>query len=93
MTIAYKTDDLTAEDTYTDAVKMFDLFNVSITGTWNGTLTLQRSFDGGTTWVDVKTYTQNAQERGLEPEYDVYWRIGFKAGAFTSGSATCRISQ
>jgi hypothetical protein len=73
-------------------------YNWTATGTWAGTLTLQRSFDGPTSgFTDVSTISSNgtlASSTGGSsgtPDLDnaICWeRIGFKAGAYTSGSAT-----
>jgi hypothetical protein len=84
---------VTAENQFTDSVELYAYFNVSISGTWTATITAQRSFDKGSTWFDVKTWTANVQEYGLEPEKGVYYRIGVKSGAFTNGAAVLRISQ
>lgn len=69
-----------------------------VTGTWVGTLTLQRSFDGPTSgFVDVSTTTSNGTVSsstggtGGTPDLDnaIAWeRIGFKGGNYTSGNAT-----
>ncbi len=68
----------------------------TISGTFVGTLTLQRSFDGPDSgFTDVSTIaaagTINSQTgTGGTPNLDnvIAWeRIGFKAGAYTSGSA------
>ena len=86
---------ITASDQFTDPVKLRGYFNVSISGTWEGTLTVQRSFDLGDTWHDVDTFTVNTEEYGLEPEHSnvVYYRIGAKSDAFTSGSCVLRLSN
>lgn len=81
-----------AQNTFTDAVSLHGHYNVSVSGTFTATVTLQRSFDGST-WLDVKTYTSGAQEVGLEPEYGVVYRIGIKTGAYTSGTAVLRLSR
>ena len=91
MSNAVQTASLTLQNTFTTPQKCFGLFNISISGTWGGTLTLQRSFDA-TTYLDVKTYTTNAEERGLEPEQDVYYRLGFKTGSSPTGTAVLRVS-
>ena len=67
-------------------------FNVSISGTWAGTITLQRSFDGQN-WYDVWQFTANDQKVGDDPEENIHYRLGFKTGDYTSGSALVRISQ
>lgn len=64
-------------------------FTVAMSGTWTATVTLQRSFDEGSTWVDFETYTTNTNKTvtdGLAEE--VYYRIGIKTGDYTSGTAS-----
>jgi hypothetical protein len=91
---------LSASDTYTDTIRVNGVdagrvFTVVITGTWTGTLTLQRSFDSETTgFTDVTTWTGN-----VTTSYDdtldnsiVWYRIGFKPAAYGSGSATASLS-
>lgn len=82
---------LTALGVYTDPVQVVGYFNVSISGTWVGTLSLQRSFDNGVNYFETDTFAINTQSVGLEPEDSVLYRIGFTA--FTSGQADVRISQ
>jgi hypothetical protein len=84
---------ITAENLFTDAAELTGYFNVSISGTWDATVTAQRSFDSGSTWYDVATWTANTQEYGLEPERGVQYRIGIKTGEFASGQADVRLSQ
>jgi len=93
MTQKLKDRTITAENEFTDAVKLQGYFNLSITGTWVATVTVQRCFDGGSTWYDVDTFIANTQEYGLEPEGGVQYRIGIKTGDFTSGSCVVRLSQ
>ena len=86
---------ITASNQFTDPVKLSGYFNVSISGTWTGTITVQRSWDLGSTWLDVDSWTANIEEYGLEPEHTnvVYYRIGAKTNALTNGSAILRLSQ
>jgi len=72
------------------------VFDVSVSGVFVGTVTLQRSFDGGLTWVDVQTYQAPYEDQGTGTNATLY-RIGFKPGQYTSGTAnvllrgaTCR---
>lgn len=86
---------LTAADTYTDYIRVVGIdngrtFTVSLAGTWSGTLTLQRSVSEPGDWTDVKTYTgvtSVVYDDTLDNQ-EVYYRIGFKAGAYTSGTCT-----
>ncbi len=83
-----------AADSYVQPIYVQGVFNLSISGTWAGTVTLQRSFDNGATWLDVSGYTGNAESNSeYEPEGGVCYRAGFKAGQYTSGTAVIRISQ
>ena len=71
-------------------------FTLTTTGTWVGTLTLQRSFTSSTTgFSDYATYTSNqtnlVTSDGLNNEI-VWYRIGFKAGGYTSGSAVVNLT-
>lgn len=89
-TIASKT--ITAADQFTDPVRLTGFFNLSISGTFVGTLTVQRSFDNQATWQDVDTFTSVIEDFGMEPEV-CWYRAGVKTGEFTSGSITVRLGQ
>lgn len=66
-------------------------FNVSLSGTWAGTVKLQRSFDAGSTWLVVSSHTADVESVVHQPETDVQYR--FECTAYTSGSCVYRISQ
>lgn len=76
--------------TYTQPFLLAGKFNLSIRGTWDGTLSLQRSFDNGASWGTVQTYTQNIEDVGDDPEGCLY-RLGFTT--YTSGTAWLRLGQ
>ena len=88
---------LTAENTFTPEVSLLDIFNISITGTWDGTLHLQRKKPGESSFLDVEDWlssdTTEIQEVGTEIESGVVYKLGFKTGNFNSGSAVVRLSQ
>ncbi len=85
---------LAAENTWTaPLVMLHGSFNFSLSGTWVGTVTVQRRYYGSLTWFDVDTFTANAEEVGDEPEHSMQYRAGFKTGEFTSGTAVIRLSQ
>ena len=81
------------ENTYSTRVLIMGKFNLSISGTWAGTATVQRSWDLGTTWVNVATFTSNVEQVGFEPEENVYYRIGIVTGDYTSGTMKGRLSR
>lgn len=83
---------ITAQNTFTDAMENQGGrgFNLSIWGTFVATVTLQRSFDNGQTWLDVATYTAPKEDTGMDPEGNLL-RVGVKTGDFTSGTVNVRI--
>lgn len=84
---------ITSENQFVDPLEVTGYFNVSISGTWTALVTVQRSFDRGSTWYDVNSWSANTEEYGFEPEGGVQYRGGVKTGDFTSGSIVLRISQ
>lgn len=84
-----KTASIGAQNTFTDPVQLTGYFNLSISGTFSATVTVQRSTDSST-WRDVDSYTAAAEEVGFEPEV-MFYRVGVKTGAYTSGTADVRI--
>ena len=84
---------IVAEDTFSNPLSIRGgQFNFSLWGTFVATVVVQRSFDGGTTWLDVDTFTAPTEEVGMEATGALY-RAGVKTGAFTSGTANVRLSQ
>lgn len=85
---------LSAELTYTDPIRVTGvttsrIFQVVRAGTWTGTATLQRSVGVVGAWEDVATYGANGTtsfDDGLDNSI-VFYRIGFNAGNYTSGTA------
>lgn len=64
-------------------------YSVSISGTFVGKVTVQRSKDG-VTWADIAPYTAPAE---LDGEFATafYIRAGFNTGDYTSGSAAVNV--
>lgn len=86
---------LSAANTFSPAIRVTGvdatrIFTRIISGTWVGTLTMQRSFDGESSgFADVGTFTGNVSDTfddGLDNSI-AWYRIGFKTGDFTSGTA------
>jgi len=85
--------DISSQDEFVTMRLLKETFNISISGSpWVGTVTLQRSFDGQN-WLDVEAFTANTERVGDDPEKSTYYRLGFKTGEYSSGTATVRISQ
>ncbi len=68
-------------------------YNVSLAGVTAATATvqLQRSFDNGTTWLVVESYTADAEQVKHNPEFGVQYR--YECTAHTSGTVTYRLSN
>ena len=64
--------------------------NLSLSGTWAGTILLERSFDGGTNYFTVNSYTANTEARIPESEVGVLYRL--TCSVYTSGTVTYRLS-
>lgn len=90
-----RTGALTAENTFAGTIIADNLDDITYTvdGTWAGTVTLQRSYDQGTTYVDVAAYTSNVAYQITNERDDVYYRIGIKTGNYTSGTANVTIAK
>ena len=88
-----QTRSISAENQFTDSVELTGHFNISISGIWDARVTVQRSFDKGSTWYDVATWEENTQEYGLEVERGVYYRAGIKPGEYSQGTCNVRLSQ
>lgn len=82
---------ITAQNTFTDKIQVIGHFNLSISGTWAATVTVQRSWDG-TNWFDVDTFTSNYEGVGFDAE-EIWYRVGVKTGDFTSGTVVVRLSE
>ena len=69
--------------------------NVSIAGTWVGTITLQRRFGSNDSEssrdITGGSWTENAEEELYDHEEGVEYRIGFKTSDYTSGTANVRL--
>jgi hypothetical protein len=93
------TESITAEDTFSDPIRVAGVdgqraFGITIAGTFVANVTLQYSVGEPGNWVDVTTYT-TPQSISHDDELDnqiIYYRIGVKAGGFTSGTIAVTLS-
>ena len=93
--------EITGEDQFSDPIKVVGVgnsraFGIIVTGTWTATLTLQYSISAPGDWIDATSgsFTTNVSE-SYNDKLDnqvLYYRIGCKAGNYTSGTATASIS-
>jgi len=89
---------ISAENTFTDPVMVHaGYFSLSISGLSDSTVTVQKSYDVDDedavgNWVDVDTFTANAEDVGFEPENRVY-RVGIKTGDYGSDTVVIRLGK
>jgi len=73
-------------------------FNITLTGTWVGTVFPERSFDNGSTWNRLSAdiygspvaWTGSGTWMATEAEQSVMWRLNY---ALSSGTLGYRFSQ
>lgn len=111
--MARKTASLVAENTFCDwisptiqtiaGVAPMGFLDLIVSGTWSGTLTLQKRHITGGDSIDgytysdpftVESYTDNPDPSLIEDHSTtVQYRIGFATGDYTSGTALVRLEQ
>jgi hypothetical protein len=79
-----------AQNTWSPAIQVVGSFNLSISGTFSATVTVQRSEDGST-WRDVDTWTAPSEEVGYDPILN-YYRVGVATGDYTSGTVVASMN-
>lgn len=95
---AYLEEIINTSNRISESVRVVGNFNVTITGTFNGSIALQRSLDNGATWQaltgggsEIAVFTSAANESYYEPEPQALYRFNFIV--FVSGSATVRLGK
>lgn len=96
---------IAAQNTFTDHIHPADKpdragLNLSITGLTDSTVTVQRSFDGGTNWADVVQYVtgdgvNNSVQKVIEANGEGMeaFRVGIKTGDYGTDTVVCRLSH
>lgn len=84
---------ISAQNTFTTALDVQGYVGLSVDGIAGGTVvTVQRSYDAGSTWKDVESYTADIETYGFEPE-PVLYRVGVKTGDYGSGTVAVRLGR
>lgn len=68
---------------------VYGTYNVSVSGTFVGTVEAQRSFDNGATWLAIEAFTTPIEKIGEEFERGVLVRLA--CTVYTSGTVTYRL--
>ena len=97
MGVAYNTNTITAQNTFSDPIALKTGGRLFLTGTWSATVSVQELLPGTTlaapTWVDVTNNSGTAFTATTNGTYNItpvsvpgVYRWGVKTGNFTSGS-------
>ena len=86
------TKSISAEDTFSDALSLRGDFSISIGGLSDSTLTVQRSFDGGSNWADVDTFTSAYEGNGYDA-VGAQYRAGVKTGDYGSDTVVVSLRE
>jgi hypothetical protein len=86
---------ISGEDMWSDTffVDANETIIASMEGSWGATVTVQKTYDEGDTWIDYLSSTSNTNVEIAEIRGDVYYRIGIDTGDYTSGAAELRLSK
>ena len=84
---------LTAQNTFTPWVEIRGLADVSISGVTDSTVTVQRTFDGGSTIKDVESFIADVEKQLDGSRQEAKYRIGIKTGNYGTDTVLCEISQ
>ena len=84
---------ITAQNTYCTGIRIQQRGTLRISGTFSATVSMQRSEDGGVTWVNTGDSWTAA---GVYPFHDYtnrYFRAGVATGAFGSGTVNIELGS
>ena len=87
---------ITSDNTFTEPiqVKYDEYFDLSITGSFVATVTVQRRRVGEDAWRDVKQYIEAdlpIEKTSNRIRHDWEFRVGVKSGDYTSGTIEVEI--
>jgi hypothetical protein len=78
-----------SSNTSTAGLQVVGHFNISLSGTWSATVTIQRSWDNSA-WFDTDAFTANYEGVGFDAE-EMYYRA--TVSGYASGNVVIRISD
>lgn len=84
---------ITAQNTFTDWAQIKRNADLSISGVSDSTVTVQRSFDEGTTIVDIESFDSNTEKLITGSVSGIHYRVGVKTGNYGTDTVLVEISQ
>ena len=87
------TETITAQNTFTDWAEIAGDGHISVSGISDSTITVQRSFDEGSTIKDVESFVADFEKVINGGGSRVFYRVGIKTGDYGTDTVVCRVSQ
>ena len=84
---------LTAQNTFTEWAQIKGEADLSISGVSDSTVTVQRTFDGGTTIKDIESFAADTEKLITSSVSGVLYRVGIKTGDYGTDTVLVEISQ
>ena len=84
---------ITAQNTFTAWVGLRGNGDVSVSGISDSTVTVQRSFDGGSTVKDIESFTSDFERTVDASEQGAVYRVGVKTGNYGTDTILAEVSQ
>ena len=84
---------ITAQNSFTAWVQLRGNGDISVSGISGSTVTVQRSFDGGTTAKDIEAFTTDFERTVDASEQGAVYRVGVKTGEYGTDTILAEISQ
>lgn len=84
---------IAAQNTFTDWAEITGDGHVSASGITDSTVFVQRSFDEGSTALDVESFTADFEKVISGSGGRVWYRIGIKTGGYGTDTVVCRVTQ
>jgi len=84
---------LTAQNTFTEWAQIKGVADLSISGVSDSTVTVQRSFDNGTTVKDIESFNVDTEKTIECSVSGIRYRVGIKTGDYGTDTVLVEISQ
>lgn len=84
---------ITAQNTFTDWAQIKGVADLSISGVSDSTVTVQRSFDEGTTIKDIESFAADTEKTIECSVSGIHYRVGIKTGDYGTDTVLVEISQ
>ena len=84
---------ISAQNTFTEWAQLKGVADLSISGVTDSTVTVQRTFDNGTTIKDIESFVVDVEKTILASISGAHYRVGIKTGDYGTDTVLVEISQ